>query len=445
MGLSGLEIYKHLPKTNCKDCGFPTCLAFALQLAAKKVSLDKCPHVSAEAKTALDASSQPPIRPVTVGTGDEKLELGNETVLFRHEETFYHPTGVGFLLEDTISAEETNKRLEQIDKLEFERVGQVIKVNTLALKNSSGDVDKFKNLVSVCIQNSKLNLVLMSEKPDNLVAAVEIAKARRPLLYAADSNNYEAFVKVAREYKLPLAVKADGLDKLSELTEKVKSGGVEDIILDSGDKPLKAKLFDLTQIRRQALRKNFRPLGYPVLTFTASDEPYAELTEAATYICKYASIVILKNVHPWEVLTLLTVRQNIYTDPQKPLQMKPDLYVVGKANEESPVLVTTNFSLTYYTVEAEVEGSRVPSYIVACDTEGMSVLTAWAAEKFTPESIAEALNKFNVKEKVKHNRLIIPGYVAVLSGKLEEASGREIVVGPREASGIPAFLKGLPK
>ena len=443
MALSGLDIYKLLPKTNCKECGFPTCLAFAMQIAAKKVELSKCPHVSEEGKQALESASRPPIRLLTVGTGEHKLEVGNETVMFRHEETFYHPTGVGFLIEDTLGASEFEAKIAKINKLHFERVGQQIGVNLIALKCASKSPETFAEAAKKVLAHSQLNLMLMSEDPEVIKAAASLAKERRPLLYAATKDNLEPMAKLAKEYSLPLAVRGDSLDELAELAQKIISQGVEDLVLDSGVKGLPQKINELTQIRRLALKKTYRPLGYPTIAITSSDEPYQEVMEAAAYIAKYAGIVIMKGVEPWQVLPLLTVRQNIYTDPQKPLQVEPKVYEIGQVDDKSPVLVTTNFSLTYYTVESEVEASRIPSYIISSHSEGLSVLTAWAAEKFTAETITKSLNECGIKEKVSHQEIIIPGYVAVLSGKLEEDSGWKVKVGPKEASGIPSFLKSL--
>jgi acetyl-CoA decarbonylase/synthase complex subunit gamma len=263
------------------------------------------------------------------------------------------------------------------------------------------------------------------------------------LVYGATKDNLAQIAELAKEFKVPVAVCAAGLEEISALTKELGSRGVPDLVLDTGPKPVAEKIWDLTQVRRLALKKSQRSLGYPVLTVIDKDGPYAEAMEAAAYIAKYSGMVLLKGVEPWEILALLTLRQNIYTDPQKPLQIEPKLYAVGQANEQSPLLVTTNFSLTYYTVLGEVEASKVPSYILSVDTEGMSVLTAWAAEKFTPEKIVQAINKCAVKDTVSHNRLIIPGYVAVMSGDLEEQSGWKVVVGPKEAAGIPAFLKNL--
>lgn len=442
MGLSGLEIYKQLPKTNCKECGFPTCLAFAMQLAAKKVSLDKCPHVTEEAKGALESASLPPIKLVTVGTGDKKLEVGNETVMFRHEETFYHPPGIGFLVEDTLPDSELQERIAKIEKLKFERVGQEIAVNLIAIKQS-GDAGAFANAVRKVAGKTNLNLVLMSQDPEAIKGALEVIKDRRPLIYAATEQNYEGMAKLAKEFSVPLAVLADSLKALAELSKKASGLGATDLVLDSGPKKLPEKIRELTHIRRLALKKTFRPFGYPTIVMVSAEDSYEEAAQVSSYVAKYGSIVIMEGVQPWQVLPILTVRQNIFTDPQKPLQVEPKSYEIGSVTDKSPVIVTTNFSLTYYTVEGEVEASKVPTHIISVDSEGMSVLTAWAAEKFTAEKITEALNKCGITEKVSHKNVIIPGYVSVMSGKLEEESGWKVLVGPREASGLPAFLKGL--
>jgi acetyl-CoA decarbonylase/synthase complex subunit gamma len=442
MALSGLDIYKLLPKTNCRECGFVTCLAFAMQLAKKAVSIDKCPYLSEEAKRQLEASSLPPIKLVTVGSGDNKLEVGNETVLFRHEEKFHHPCGVGFIIEDNLSDAQIKQRLEKINKLKFERVGQELNVNLVAVRQN-GVQKRFQEAVNLILKETSLNLMLMSEDLEAIKSALEITKDKKPYVYHATQDNIAQISKLAEGFKVPLVVSCPDLEGLSNLTKELNNQKVGELVLDTGNKPIAEKIWDLTQIRRLSLKKSDRSLGYPVLAIIEQDDPYEEAIEAATYIAKYASIVLMRGIEAWQVLSLLTLRQNIYTDPQKPLQIEPKLYPIGAVTDKSPVLVTTNFSLTYYTVLGEVEGSKVPSYILSVDTEGMSVLTGWAAEKFTPEKIADSLNKFGVKDSVSHTRMIIPGYVAVMSGDLEEKSGWQVVVGPKEAAGIPSFLKNL--
>ena len=443
MALSGLDIYKRLPKTNCRKCGFPTCLAFAMQLAKKAVPLDKCPEITDEGKMALEASAQPPIKLITIGEGDKKLEVGNENVLFRHEEKFFHPTGVGIILKDSLSPEDITNRIDIINKLHFERIGQEISVNLVAVKQTSSDNARFAATVKKISGLTSLSMVLISDDAQSIKAAAAPIAKNRPLIYAADSNNYKEFAAVAKELSLPLVAKDADLEKLAELTKSINSEGVGELILETNDKPLNQKIWDLTQIRRLALKKSYRPLGYPTLTIIKDNGTYEQVIEASVYILKYAGIVLLEGFDPYQILPILTLRQNIYTDPQKPLQVEPKAYPIGQVTSDSPVLITTNFSLSFYTVLGELEASKVPAYLMSVDTEGMSVLTAWAAEKFTPEKISESLNKFEIPQKVNHNDIIIPGYVAVMSGDLEEKSGRKVIVGPREAGGIPGFLRNL--
>ncbi len=442
MALSGLDIYKLLPKTNCKECGVATCLAFAMQLAKKAVSVEKCTYVSQETKATLDAASQPPVKLLSLGAGDAKFDIGNETVMFRHEEKFRNPAGLGFIIEDSLSDSEIKSRIAKINLLSFERVGQKLDVNLVAVKQTK-DASRFVQAVKLVAANSKLAVVLMSKDPQALKEALALVKDRKPLIYGTDAGNLAEMGKLAKESNAALAVIAEDLEVAAGLTQELAKLGVNDLIIDTGSKSIIDKIWDLTQGRRLALKKSLRSLGYPALAIVEKDDPYEETLEAATYILKYASLVLLKGVEIWQVLSLLTLRQNIYTDPQKPLQIEPKVYAIGSAGKNSPVLVTTNFSLTYYTVVGEVEASKVPAYIISVDTEGMSVLTAWAAEKFTPEKISSSLDKFAVKDLVTHNRLIIPGYVAVMSGDLEEQSGWKVVVGPKEAAGLPSFLKNL--
>lgn len=442
MALSGLDIYKLLPKTNCKECGFATCLAFAMALAQKKVGLDKCPHVSAAAREALESASQPPIKLVTIGTGDGKLEIGNETVMYRHEQKFHHPAGIGFLVEDTLGDTELKKRVTAIGELRFERVGQVLKPDIICIANPSRDRAKFAAAVKTVAAMAPFALALASDDIDALRDALALVGARRPLIVWNDGAHSDAVLALAKEAKLPVALGAATIDAAAAATDKARKAGVEELVINITGAKLAKAIQDITLIRRTALKKNLRVLGYPVIAFTTAAEPSLELAEAISYVLKYAGIVIVKNTDKDYIFPLLVARQDVYTDPQKPVQVEPKVYEIGKVTAQSPVLVTTNFSITYFTVAGEVESSKVPSYLLCCDSEGMSVLTAWAAEKFTAESIAEAMQKSGLDKIVAHKKAVIPGYVAVLSSKLEEASGWKVDVGPREASGIPVFLKG---
>jgi len=442
MALSGLEIYKLLPKTNCRQCGFPTCLAFAMQLAKKAVSLDKCPFLTKEAKRALEESSLPAIRLITIGKGDSQIQIGNETVLFRHEEKFYHPAGIGIIIDDDLSNNEILERLQKIKKIDFERVGQRLKIELVAIRNKSSE-ERFLEVVNLIVKESSFALVLMSEDIKAIKKVLDLVKDLRPLIYKANSKNLSEFALLVKEYGFPLVVSGKTLDELSEITKELNQRQVNDLVLEVEEKNFKELLWKVTQIRRLSLKKKERSLGYPTLLIIEKLDRDLAVLFAVSFIAKYAGIILLDIYNPEELLGILTLRQNIYTDPQKPLQVEPKLYPVGTVNQNSPVLITTNFSLTYYTVLGEVEASRVGSYILSVNTEGMSVLTAWAAERFTPETITQSIERSNLKEIVSHRSMIIPGYVAVMSGELEEKSGWQVMVGPKEASGIPAFLKNL--
>ncbi len=442
MGLSGLDIYKRLPKTNCKKCGFPTCLAFSMQLAAKKVSLSQCADVSEEAKKYLEESAEPPVKMVTIGKDESQLAIGNETVLFRHEETFYRPTLIGIEVSDKLSEKDLTEKISAINNLKFERIGKTIAVNLIALVNESTKED-FEKALSLVMRNSKLNLVLIVKDPGVLGNVTGHLKDRRPLLYGATKETLEKFVDVAKTNNVPLVLSGNSLEELNELVQKSKNLGFNDIILDVREPNLKKKIWDFTQVRRLALKKNFRNLGFPILARISATSSLEQLVEASTLVLKYAGLVILKDYSKEVILPLLTAREDLYTDPQKPVQVEAKVYEIGNVSDKSPVIITTNFSITYFTVAGEVETSKVPTYILSVDSEGMSVLTAWAAEKFTPERINKAIQESNIMSRVAHKQVIIPGYVSMMSGKLEEESGLEIVVGPREASGLPTFLKNI--
>lgn len=445
MALSGLDIYKLLPRTNCKKCGFQTCLAFAMQLAKKAVALDKCPFVTPEVRGILEQASLPAIRLVEIGREAKKVSVGNETVLFRHEEKFHHPTALGFIIDDDGRDEDVKKALDEIGVLSFERVGQKIGVELVALEQKSTDEGRFAAGAALLKKHSPCALVLMPSSASALAAALKVCGQDRPLAYCRDLSQLDGFSSLCREFRVPLGFRASGTDEFATIAKKLGQSGLTDLVLDISAENVAERLWLLTLLRRLAIRKGERCLGFPAMVIVdgpaGESGPALAVTECAGYIAKYASIVLLRSRRPEHVLPLLTLRQNIFTDPQKPLQVEPKVYPVGAAHRDSPVLITTNFSLTYYTVLGEIEASRVSSHLICVDTEGMSVLTAWAADKFGPERIADTLVKFRLSEIVDHKNLIIPGYVAMMSGDLEEQSGWRISVGPREASGLPSFLK----
>lgn len=437
MALSGIQIYKLLPQTNCKECGFPTCLAFAMKLAAKQVELAVCPYVSEESKIQLAESAAPPIRLVTLKSDGNEVKAGNEVVLYRHEKTFYNRPGIFVRLLDTEPVDAITAKVAAANAYIVNYVGIPLVVDGFAIEATSGDTATFLLAVKAVRSATKRPLVLISHQPTMIAEGLKgLNTGDVPLICGADSKNWEAMTELAKQYKAVLSISTDSLDEMADLTEKIKFKGVEDLVLDPQADTLGGLLALNTQIRRLALKKNFRPLGYPVIAFPKTQ---AAATQA---IAKYAGFVVLEEFTPELVYPLLVLRQNIYTDPQKPIQVQPGVYEINNPKPDSPVLVTTNFSITYFSVANEVEGSGLPAWLVVCDAEGMSVLTAWAAGKFDAERIAKSIKSFNIADKVSIKRVVLPGHVAVLSGELEEElSGWDIRVGPREAVDIPKFMK----
>ena len=441
MALTGLQIFKLLPKTNCKKCGKPTCLAFAMALAQKKAKLDECPDVSEEAKSALAEASTPPIRLIKFGNGDNEVQVGQEKVMFRHEEKFYNPTVIAVSVSDSLTKDALKERIEKVNSLQFERVGTHIQVNAIAVINDSGSADTFASVAETVKQASALAMILVSDSPEALAAAAGKTSDVRPLLSCATCETAEKAAKIAKDNNCPLIAQADNIEELAELTETIKSAGVEDIVLSLKGKSLKEQLYNLTQMKALALKKTFKPLGYPTISFVLEGSADDQAAKAVSLICKHSSIVVVETTEAHGLLPMLTTIMNIFTDPQKPVQVEAKVYSIGEVTDNSPVLMTTNFSLTYYTVESDTEASRIPCYILVVDTEGTSVLTAYSGDKLNEKVVAEAMKKNNVEDLVKHHKLIIPGYVAVMSGKLEEETGWEIVVGPRESSMLPKYLQ----
>lgn len=441
MALTGLEIFKLLPKGNCKKCGMPTCLAFAMQLAQKRAKLEDCPLVSEEAKEKLAAAAAPPMRKIVFGTGEHQVQTGQETVLFRHEEKFHSPTAVAVTISDTLTGEALTDRLNAVKALQFDRVGTHIGISAIAICNESGSADAFAKTCAAVKGSCDLALILVSDSAEAMAAGVKQVAQSVPLLVGARANNAEAMAKIAKDAKCPLAARAGSIEELADLSEKIKAAGVEDIVLNLEAPTLADQLYGLSRMRVLSLKKVFRPLGYPTLSFVGDGEASKQGAIAISLACKYSGIVVLDTAEPWVSLPLLTAVMNVFSDPQKPVQVEPKVYAIGEPDENSPVMFTTNFSLTYYTLESDVENSRVPSYILVVDTEGTSVLTAYSGDKLNEKTVAQAMTKYGVEDLVKHRKLIIPGYVAVMSGKLEEATNWEVMVGPRECSMLPKYLQ----
>ncbi|MFZ7127576.1 MAG: acetyl-CoA decarbonylase/synthase complex subunit gamma [Desulfobacterales bacterium] len=444
MALTGIQIFKLLPKTNCKECGVPTCLAFAMNLASGKAELDSCPYVSDEAREKLAEASAPPIRPVVIGNGVRKTTVGGETVLHRHEKTFYNPTAIGALIPSDIADGDLEAKLKVWNAFQYERVGLNLRPELVAVKDVNGDAAAFAKVAKTIAETSEFNLVLMSESIDAMKAAAEATAFKRPLIYGATAATVEAFGELAKEKNLPVAVKADSVEALVPLTEKLTGMGIKDIVLDAGSRDVRQAMEDMVAIRRAALKNLNRAIGFPTIAFPCemASNLDVETLLAAQFIAKYGSIVILSDFKGESLFPLLLERLNIFTDPQRPMTVTEGIFEINNPDENSPVLVTTNFALTYFIVSGEVEASKVPAWLLIKDAEGLSVLTAWAAGKFAGDDVGMFVKKSGIMDKVKHTEIVIPGYAAAIAGDVEEElPGWTITVGPREAAHLPAFLR----
>ncbi|MBP1748636.1 MAG: acetyl-CoA decarbonylase/synthase complex subunit gamma [Deltaproteobacteria bacterium] len=444
MALTGIQILKLLPKTNCGECKFPTCLAFAMALASGKTELDLCPHVADSARSELSDASAPPIRQVSIGVDDYAVKIGGETVLFRHEKTFFNKPGIGVLITDTMDDSEVERRLGALEYFQYERVGVTMKPEIAAIR-FTGNKDRFL-AISRNASVRPCSVVLMCDDAATMKEALDILRHKKPLIYGARQDNYEAFGALAKEYALPLAVSGNGCDEVASITDKLTAMGLKDLVIDTSKRQVKDAFIDQVAIRRAALVSKFKPLGFPTITFPCdmTGDPMKEIVIASLFVAKYAGIIILGDIAGETIFPLLLQRLNIYTDPQRPMTTKEGIYPINNPDENSPVLVTCNFSLTYFIVSGEIENSRVPSWLCIMDTEGLSVMTAWAAGKFVGDLVGSFIKRSGIQDSIKHRSLIIPGYAATILGDLEEElPGWKILIGPREAAHIPAYLKQL--
>jgi len=439
MAMTGMQIYKLLPRTNCKDCGLPTCMAFAMQVAAKQKSLEDCPHVTEESKSSLSESSAPPMKLVKIGPDLKKFEFGQETVMFRHEEKFHRHAGLAVRIEASLSDDEAAAKLKQINDSVFTRVGARLLVELIAIE-LDGVADPVARTKAM-IDGSCLPVILMGSDAATTKSVAEAVKDERPLIYRADAGNIDDFAKIAAELKLPLAVHGESLEEVADLTTKAKEAGVEDMVLSFNGDKVGDTVREMTKARRAALKKQFRALGYPSMVEVNRDTPEQSTVVAGTFAAKYAGIIIVHGAEPWQSLPVLVTVQDVYTDPQVPNTVEAKLYEVGSVDENSPVLFTTNFSLTYFSVEGEVERSKVPTYIAVVETEGLGVLNAYAGDKISAEKVVKTLKEQKVSEKVKHRKLIIPGLLPIFRAEIEDTSEwEEVIIGPESAREIPAFL-----
>jgi acetyl-CoA decarbonylase/synthase complex subunit gamma len=450
MPVSGSEIVKMLPgKKPCKDCGFPTCFAFAMKLASGGTTVDKCPYLSEEVKAKLLDILAPPIKLVTIGSGENAVKIGNEEVIYRHEKTFIHSPGIALLISDKEEEAKIEEKIRKIKELQFPWVGVNLKADLLAPYFESGDKNKFLALVKKVYESTDSGMILISEDMDALFSARDVCADRHPLLYPITKENLDEAIPKIKANLTPVGLRGEGVEDLVPLTTKLKDAGIEEIVLDPGSKNTMEAIRDQTFIRKAALKQGFRPLGYPTIAFPCfiAKDGLKEIMAGSAFINKWGSIIVFSDFDQHFLLPLLVQRLNIYTDPRFPMAVEEKYYEVGEPDESSPVLVTSNWALTYFLVSSAVEATKVPAYICVKDAEGLGVLTAWAAGKFSGDSVGTFVKKCGIADKVKHRKLIIPGKVARIKGELEDALNLEweIIIGPRETTGIGAFLPGFAK
>ena len=457
--LSPIDVYKLLPKTNCKECGVENCMAFATKIVNREVTLDQCkPLLKKENEKAykqLKEMLKPAVKEVEVGVGDKAVKLGGKLVMFRHEFTYTNPTAIAIDVTDEMPETEVLERVKKTENFSYEYIGYTLKLNMIAVRSTSNDPDKFKAVVKKVADNTAMPLILCSLNSSVLEAGLMATPNTKPLLYAATMDNWKDMAELALMYHCPLVVSApNDLSLLVSLAKTLIAYGVEDLVLDPGtfpDKGLADTLNNFTMLRRAATKggeelAGFPLIGVPMAVWASKGEAADEIVKwreaylAGMLIVRYADVLVIHETDGWALLPNTVLRQNIYTDPRKPVAVEPGLKVFGTPDEKSPVFFTTNFALTYYTVASDIESSKLNAYVVVVDTEGSAVDSGVAGRKLTADKVAEALKASGLENKVKHKTIIIPGKASRISGEIEEASGWKVQVGPRDSSEIPKYL-----
>jgi len=456
--VSGIDIYKHLPRTNCGDCGVPTCMAFAMQVASKKKPLDACAHVSQEARTLLGDARTPPMATISLGAGENTVIVGGETVLYRHEERFQHPPILAVRVAASLSQEAMQERIAAVKTLQFERVGKTVGVDAVAVAHGGLTAVDYTAFVRQIAEQTDRLLLLLCTDPAVMGAAAAVVAHRKPLLVGATEDNIEAMGSVASRHGLPLVVSAPGIERTAALAERGSAAGIKELLLDPQPDNLAAAVGTLSRLRRLAIEERVGTLGYPSFVDVGKivdhgvptdapgegeEQASEQMVAAISAVIRYAGAVVVDTVEPWAIHPIVTVRQDLYTDPQVPNAVEAKLYEIGNPGPDAPVLVTTNFALTYFTVAGEVEASKIPAFISVIDTEGLGVLNAYADDRLTAERLVQAVREQGVMDRARHNCLIIPGLVARMRIGIEEISGWDVMVGPDDAGGIPRFLHEL--
>jgi len=470
-GLSPIDAYTLLPRTNCKKCGEANCMAFAAKLVNREVSLEGCPpilekeHIKEYKK--LEEMLAPAIKEIVIGAGDRAVKIGGKLVMYRHEFTYHNPIALAFDVTDEMPArprfsgeEALLDRVKKVEGFSYEYIGRELKLDMIAVRSTSNDSTAFRSTVGTVTELTEMPLILCTFDPNVMEAGLVAASGRRPLIYAATKKNWKEMADLALMYDCPLTIFApNDLSLLRSLSKTLMEYGVKDLVLDPGtfpDEGLSETVNNFTMVRRNACKGGdelfgFPLIGTPITAWLNGEEPkemlaWKEAYLGSTLMTRYADILIMHSVDGWSQLPLVVWRFNIYTDPRKPVSVDPELYTFGEPNEKSPVMLTTNYALTYFTVESDLKKFGGNYYLIVADTEGISVESAVAGRYLTAESIAEAVKNSGIAEKVGHKHLIIPGMAARLSGETEDElkniglSGWHVMVGPRDSSGIGKFL-----
>ena len=445
MGLSGIQIFKMTPKTNCKECGSPTCMAFSMKVAQGAMKIEQCPHMSEDALASLSEATAPPMKTIKIGTGAEELTLGGETVLFRHEKTFVNKTRYAVELCTCMDDATVDAKLAEIPKVDYDRIGERMCAEMLYVNYAGNGVDKYVSLVTKAAATGKV-LVLGCEDADAAKAALEVCKAEKPILDGANASNYEAMSAVATEAGVALGVSGKDINELYDTVAALEKLGNKNLVLDTTEATIKETFATTVQVRRASLKDTDRTFGYPSivnLAKIAQGDRYMQQALLSLFTMKYGSIIVLEEMGYAEALPVFGLRQNVFTDPQKPMKVEPGIYALNGGDENSVCLTTVDFALTYFVVSGELERSGVPCNLIINDAGGLSVLTAWAAGKLSSTSVSKFIQE-TVEPKIKCRKLIIPGKVAVLKGDIEaKLPGWEVIVAPNEAVQLVKFLKDL--
>ena len=444
MALKALDIFKLTPKKNCKECGFPTCMAFSMKVAAGAIEVEKCPHMSDESIQKLSEATAPPMKTLKVGAGDSEYTLGGETVLFRHEKTLVNKNRYAVAFCDHMNEEIVDAKIANIKAIEYERIGEIMKVE-FACVTYNDNKENFLNIINKLKSETSVAFILNVSDAEVAKEAVAELSGLNPIVVGATKDNYEAMLDVVKGDNLALGLKAASLEELYETTELVQKAGYKELILDVTGETVKDTYVNAVQVRRIALKDQDRTFGYPSIVFVnklAKKDDMMEVALASAFTVKYGSIIVINDINYAKALPLYALRQNLFTDPQKPMRVETKVYPINNPDENSPVLVTVDFALTYFVVTGELERSKVPCWLVVPDAGGYSVLTSWAAGKFGGSVIGNFVKECGIANMTKNRDLIIPGKVAVIQADVQDnLPDWNVIVGTPEAMELPKFLK----